>query len=257
MSERLEERTRDRVRSAVSEHGPVSAAAIAESLGLTPAAVRRHLDALAEEGTIEEHELASGPRGRGRPARAYVLSEAGHRSMQSTYDGVATAALRFLAQRAGEDAVEAFARERVAELEERLAAALADVEDTPDARTRALVRALSEEGYAASARPVGQGTPLTGVQLCQGHCPIKDVATQFPQFCEAETDALSRLLGVHVQRLATLAHGDHVCTTFVPTPVVTSSTRAGARPTTAPQTTPAQSTAQTLHETTHKERASR
>ena len=40
----------------------------------------------------------------------------------------------------------------------------------------------------------------------------------FPELCEAETEAFSRLLGVHVQRLATLAQGDHVCTTFVPTP---------------------------------------
>ena len=60
--------------------------------------------------------------------------------------------------------------------------------------------------------------PLTGIQLCQGHCPVQHVAAEFPQFCEAETEAFSRLLGVHVQRLATLAHGDHVCTTFVPTP---------------------------------------
>jgi predicted ArsR family transcriptional regulator len=43
------------------------------------------------------------------------------------------------------------------------------------------------------------------------------VAREFPQFCDAETEAFSRLLGVHVQRLATLAHGDHVCTTFIPT----------------------------------------
>jgi predicted ArsR family transcriptional regulator len=43
------------------------------------------------------------------------------------------------------------------------------------------------------------------------------VAAEFPQLCEAETEAFSRLLGVHVQRLATLAHGDHVCTTHVPT----------------------------------------
>ena len=47
---------------------------------------------------------------------------------------------------------------------------------------------------------------------------MQHVAAEFPQFCEAETEAFSRLLGVHVQRLATLAHGDHVCTTFVPTP---------------------------------------
>jgi hypothetical protein len=47
---------------------------------------------------------------------------------------------------------------------------------------------------------------------------VQHVAAEFPQFCEAETEAFSRLLGVHVQRLATLAHGDHVCTTFVPNP---------------------------------------
>jgi hypothetical protein len=46
---------------------------------------------------------------------------------------------------------------------------------------------------------------------------VQHVATEFPAFCEAETDAFSRLLGVHVQRLATLAGGHHVCTTFVPT----------------------------------------
>jgi hypothetical protein len=46
---------------------------------------------------------------------------------------------------------------------------------------------------------------------------VQHVAAEFPAFCEAETDAFSRLLGVHVQRLATLAGGHHVCTTFVPT----------------------------------------
>jgi predicted ArsR family transcriptional regulator len=43
------------------------------------------------------------------------------------------------------------------------------------------------------------------------------VATEFPQLCDAETAALGRLLDVHVQRLATIAHGDGVCTTFIPT----------------------------------------
>jgi predicted ArsR family transcriptional regulator len=82
------------------------------------------------------------------------------------------------------------------------------------------VGALTRDGFAASARPVGEpgsSSPFTGIQLCQGHCPVQHAAREFPQFCDAETDAFSRLLGVHVQRLATLAHGDHVCTTFVPT----------------------------------------
>jgi predicted ArsR family transcriptional regulator len=42
------------------------------------------------------------------------------------------------------------------------------------------------------------------------------VAAEFPELCEAETAAFSALLGTHVQRLATIAHGDGVCTTYIP-----------------------------------------
>lgn len=63
-------------------------------------------------------------------------------------------------------------------------------------------------------REVGNGG--FAVQLCQGNCPVQEVAGEFPQLCEAETQAFSRLLDVHVQRLATLADGEHVCTTSVP-----------------------------------------
>jgi predicted ArsR family transcriptional regulator len=213
----LEARTRDRVRQAISEDGPLTATALAYRLGLTPAAVRRHLDLLIEKGSIQEHEPATAAgRGRGRPARAYVLSEAGHVGMDSDYDDVATSALRFLAEHAGEEAVSEFARERIAEFEKRYAALLATSGEGVVSRAEVLATALTANGYAASTRPVGSGTPLAGVQLCQGHCPVQHVAAEFPQFCDAETDAFSRLLGVHVQRLATLAHGEHVCTTFIP-----------------------------------------
>lgn len=219
----VEARTRDRVRQTISEQGPLTAAALASRLGLTPAAVRRHLDLLAEQGAIEERAPAdaggsgSGSGcGRGRPARAYILSEAGHAGLDSDYDDVATSALRFLAEHAGADAVGEFARERSAELEARYAAQLATAGEDVTARAQALATALSADGFAASTRPVAAGTPLAGVQLRQGHCPVQHVAAQFPAFCDAETDAFSRLLGVHVQRLATLAHGEHVCTTFIP-----------------------------------------
>jgi len=213
----LEARTRDRVRQTISELGPLTAAALATRLGLTPAAVRRHLDHLFEQGAIQEHEPAGAlGRRRGRPARAYILSEAGHDGMGSDCDHVATSALRFLAEHAGKDAVREFARERNVELEQRYAVKLADAGQDVTVRAEALATALTADGFAASTRPVGQGTPLAGVQLCQGHCPVQHVAAEFPQFCDAETDAFSRLLGVHVQRLATLAHGEHVCTTFIP-----------------------------------------
>ena len=231
----LESRTRDRVLQVISERGPVTAATLADELGLTVPAVRRHLENLEEAGLIveREHGPSAGHRGRGRPARAYVVSDAGHQTLDSDYDHLAMEALRFLSDAAGDDAVRRFAEQRVAGLEHRYAAELAAAGTSPAARVDALVGALTRDGFAASARPVGEqgsATPLTGIQLCQGHCPVQAAAREFPQFCDAETDAFSRLLGVHVQRLATLAHGDHVCTTFVPT---------GANPpTTQPVTTP-------------------
>lgn len=214
-----ESRTRDRVRRAIGEQGPVSARELAKVLGLTPAAVRRHLDALCEAGMIVEHETTkpAGTRGRGRPARSFVLTDVGQEQFETTYDGIATAALRFLGEHAGQEAIATFAEEQIAELEERLVATVEGAGDDMTARTEALASALSAEGFAASTRPVGQGTGLTGIQLCQGHCPVRNVATEFRQICDAETEAFSRLLGVHVQRLATLAGGEHVCTTFVPT----------------------------------------
>jgi predicted ArsR family transcriptional regulator len=238
----LESRTRDRVLHAISEHGPVTAAALADELGLGAPAVRRHLDNLVDAGLIAEREPAPGHRGRGRPARAYVLSEAGHTALESDYDHLATQALRYLADEAGEGAVRRFAEARVGELEQRYAAELAAAGTDAKAKVDDLVAALTRDGFAASARPVGEQNPdqltaLSGIQLCQGHCPVQHVAREFPQFCDAETDAFSRLLGVHVQRLATLAHGDHVCTTFVPTTTVLPASTVVARSAVAAATT--------------------
>ena len=71
--------------------------------------------------------------------------------------------------------------------------------------------ALSAEGYAATASAISGGG-----QLCQLHCPVAHVAAEFPQLCEAETAVIGRLVGTHVQRLATIAHGDGICTTHIP-----------------------------------------
>jgi hypothetical protein len=77
------------------------------------------------------------------------------------------------------------------------------------------------------------------LQLCQGHCPVHQVAQAFPEFCEAETRAIGRLLGVHVQRLATLAGGEHVCTTCVPVALGIPTAGAAASPSAKAAASPA------------------
>src|SRR6266487_2389988 len=151
--------TRARVARLILENGPVTAAALSTRLGLTPAAVRRHLDNLLAGGLIEARtarRVAS--RGRGRPAKLFAITDAGRSAFEHAYDASATSA-----------------------------------------------PALAAGG---------------GEQLCQHHCPVAHVAAEFPQLCEAETEAFARLLGTPVQRLATIAHGDGICTTHVTAPAL-------------------------------------
>lgn len=212
-----EHSTRGRVARSILDHGPSTVAELADRLGLTAAAVRRHLDALVADTVVEPREQrVYGSRGRGRPAKVFALTDCGRDAFDQSYDKLAADALRWIATAAGggekgEAAVAAFARARIAA---QIEAYRGSVEAAgPAGGARALADALSADGYAATTRaaPGGQGE-----QLCQHHCPVAHVAEQFPQLCEAEKEAFSQLLGTHVQRLATIANGDGVCTTFVP-----------------------------------------
>ncbi|WP_128984895.1 helix-turn-helix transcriptional regulator [Streptomyces roseicoloratus] len=226
-----ERSTRNRVARSILDHGPSTVADLAERLGLTQAAVRRHLDSLVTDNVVEAREKrVYGTRTRGRPAKVFALTDCGRDAFDQSYDALAVEALRWIERNAGgEAAVAAFARDRVEAQAEAYRAAVESAD--PDQRTEALAKALTADGYAATARhaPVGE-------QLCQHHCPVAHVAEQYPQLCEAETEIFSRLLGTHVQRLATIAHGDGVCTTFIPhgapqtTPSTASASTAGRNP---------------------------
>jgi predicted ArsR family transcriptional regulator len=195
-------RTRQRVEQLLLDEGPATATALAERLDLTTAGVRRHLDAMVEEGVLDARDARPTPwraRGRGRPAKIYTLSASGHARAPHAYDELAVDTLRYLAEQGG---IEDFAVARAERLRDRYASVQG---------TQELAEALSKDGYAATVHTVP-----TGTQICQHHCPVSTVAAQFPQLCEAETAAIGQLLGTHVQRLATIAHGDGVCTTHVP-----------------------------------------
>lgn len=201
-------RTRDAVARSILENGPSTAAALSERLGLTAAGIRRHLDLLVSDSILEAREpRISSTRGRGRPSKVFVMTDSGREKFEHSYDDLAVAALKFISAQSGEHLVTAFAQSRADDIERKAASVLAKSSN----KLESLAIFLSEQGYAASVGPRGNGE-----ELCQHHCPIAHVAAQFPQLCETETEAFSKLLGTHVQRLATIAHGDGVCTTYIP-----------------------------------------
>jgi predicted ArsR family transcriptional regulator len=213
--------TRGQVARLILELGPCTAATLGGRLGLTPAAIRRHLDNLLADGMIETRTARTyGNRGRGRPARVFVITDAGRSAFEHAYDDLATSALRWIERTYGPQAVAEFTRQQLAETERRYLPVVAQAGDLRT-RVQALADALSADGYAAAAGPApdikaaGAGVIQNGEQICQHHCPVAHVAAEFPQLCEAETEAFGRLLSVPVRRLATIAHGDGICTTHV------------------------------------------
>jgi predicted ArsR family transcriptional regulator len=200
-----------RVALSLIQAGPATSAVLAERLGMTQAGIRKHIRALVDAGLVEAQDRPPyGPvpeRGRGRPGSVFAISMAGRAAAGDSGSDFAREAMRFLAKQP--ELIDQFAQERAHVLSERLTQSIHE-SGTDDVES--VARALSDDGYAATLDHVSDHV----VQLCQHQCPIADVAMEFPQFCEAETQALSNVLGRHVTRLATIAHGDGVCTTLIP-----------------------------------------
>lgn len=198
----------ERVARCLAERGPSTASALAEELGTSSVAVRRPLRALQDAGLVQALDrvpYGPGPqRGRGRPSLVFTLTDEGRAACDQAYDALALEALRFVAERDGREAVAEFAAQRA----RRVVG-----EATPEGTSVSeIADRLSLQGFAATVEPLD----TNALQLCQHHCPVVEAAGEFPELCEAETEALSAALGTHVTRLATLAHGDGICTTLVP-----------------------------------------
>lgn len=200
--------TREKILALLLRRPDSTAAELAETLELTSAGVRRHLENLAEESLVET--LRRPARGRGRPARAWRLTARGRGLRGDSNGQLALDALEALRDAGGSDAVYRFAERRFSAIVEKIAPA----EGPEDVQRVAeeLAAALTAAGYEATVED-----SVAGVQLCQHHCPVWDVAAQCPELCAAEQDVLEVKLGTHVQRLATLAVGNCACTTNIPT----------------------------------------
>lgn len=207
--------TRRQILANILTAGSITATELAAQLGLSTAGIRRHLDNLVEEDIIETAPAKTKATGRGRPAKAFRLTDTGRTHFGHSYDELAASALRTLRETGGDEAVRAFARQRVRAIVEGI-----DRPDTEDAQALraaadAVVEAFTHNGYAASVN-----TAQHGVQICQHHCPIAGVAAQFPELCEAEHEVIASLLGHHVQPLASIVEGHGICTTNIPiTPI--------------------------------------
>lgn len=196
--------TRNRVLELLLSDGPLSAPELANRLGITSAGVRRHIQALAADGSIELARIDNQNLRRGRPPQRYKLTLAGRRCFEQATDELAKSAIAELIALTGAKGLQGIAKKRldsVAISYRRLRA------ESPELKPwQALAQALDQDGYRASWRSeTDQG------DVYQYHCPVVSVASDFPELCEAETKLLAQLIGSQVERVDTIAEGGRRC----------------------------------------------
>ena len=201
---RLLGRTRAEIVAALREDGARTVAQLADHLGISEVATRRHLTVLEDEGFVTSRTVKQ--EGRGRPAACFELTEDAEALFPHRYDRLASEVLDFLTEEHGRDGVRAFLRWRLARETAELAEAVT-AEDLHD-RLGQLADALSDAGFAATVEP-----SQDGYRLVQHHCTIADIAKEHPEVCAYEAAAFSRALGgdVTLSRRETLATGASAC----------------------------------------------
>lgn len=194
-----------RVVDYLKRHAPATAASAAESLGVTPTAVRSHLDELARRGLVESK--LGFPSGRGRPPTLWVLSELAIELFPDRHSDLTIELLDAIRASVGEDGLLAVLAERNKGQLADLRHAMADDADLTE-RAETLARQRTAQGYMAEL--VDDGDALL---LIEHHCPVCDAAAACQGFCASELELFQRALGndADVERTQHLLSGDQRC----------------------------------------------
>jgi predicted ArsR family transcriptional regulator len=179
---------------------------LALAIGLTEAAVRQHLDALAGNGLVTS--TTRPPVGRGRPAHVWALTDLARDLFPDHHDDLTVDLLDAVRRALGEDGL---ARVIDARAQAQLAAYRKAIPARGKLRARveALARVRTEEGYLAEVVDDEDGN----IVLVEHHCPICIAASACQNLCRSELDVFQAALGddIVVERTQHLLSGNRRC----------------------------------------------
>jgi predicted ArsR family transcriptional regulator len=204
--------TRQQILALLKRSGTgLSADALAQRLGISAVAVRKHLSALERDRLIAA-ELQRRPRG--RPTALYRLTARAQALFPNDYANLATAVLELVRRLDGDRKVDALFQQRAEALAAELAARVRGA--TLPERLQEVAHILEEQGYMPEIRqlPEGGGRYL----LTEHHCPIYQVAKVFQQACTCELEVLLKLLRASVERCEHRMTGHPQCSYLISEP---------------------------------------
>ena len=190
---------------ALKERGSATIAQLVPRLGLTGEAVRQQLLQLQREGWVEATVDHDSVRGRtGRPSTLYRLTDAGEHLFPKHYDALSLAVIDAVAEELGMDsAVRVLARVS----DDRVNAVAPQLEGRTLEERLDLLRSwyVADDPYMTHER---DGDDF---RLIERNCPFYNTAMNRPALCSVSVNALTRLLGVRVQREEKFQNGDGRC----------------------------------------------
>ncbi|GAA3404907.1 metalloregulator ArsR/SmtB family transcription factor [Paenibacillus hodogayensis] len=175
---------------------------MADRLGLTGMAVRRHLLALQKERYVR---LKFERRKARKPVAVYRLSDAAEELFPNQYDGLTLELLDSIRDTFGET----FLDELFAKRTEKLRNEFRSVQTgcRLEERLTALARIQDDLGYMVKLEKAGKGIYI----LEEANCPVSRVASRYRQVCQCELELFAELLDADVKRMECMADGGAAC----------------------------------------------
>jgi len=180
-------RSANRLLMELKMRGERTTAELSRTLGITSEAVRQHMTRLAEQQFVVSRSI---PRGVGRPAQSWQLTDAGNRRFPDTHAQLTVDLLRTVRTELGDGAIDAVIagreRETLANYEREMTGI-----DSTEGRVAQLAAIRTREGYMAEWHNEPDGSLL----LVENHCPICAAAACCQNFCRAELAVFQQVLG--------------------------------------------------------------
>ena len=183
----MADRSADRILFSLKTLGPRAIGDLGEEFEITAEAARQHLVRLREQGLVETSEERQP---KGRPKKLWRLTEAGHARFPDKHGQLTVDLIRAVRATFGEAGLEKLIAAREADTLAAYEQALSGTKTLAE-KVERLAAIRSSEGYMAEWSQEQDG----GVTLIENHCPICAAAATCQNFCRAELEIFSSVLG--------------------------------------------------------------
>jgi len=195
--------TRERVMRLIKREGQISVKALTEEIGITPMAIRGHLNKLEKDELINVDTVRQKL---GRPLQVFSLTEKGDSFFPQDYGQFAVELLQDLQEMDGGKTLSLVMRRRedriIADLQERMA------HMSLDQRLEEYNGFVEIHGHMPTLEKTGEKRYMLSIN----NCSLKEVVSQFPICCDSEASIIKRLFpDAQVAKVQSLRSQDKSC----------------------------------------------